>query len=124
MKTAVIILSDPKPGTEEALGRFRNALVVARDSRDAGDQVEIAFAGSGTRWPAVASQLGHPANAQYNAVRDLVKGVSRSCAVVHGADKSAPDAGACLLSQNGTTDTNGGLSVRQYLADGWTVVTF
>jgi hypothetical protein len=124
MKTAVIVISDPKPGTEEALARFRNALALARDSRAAGDTVEISFAGTGTRWPAVASQLGHPANAQFNDVRDLVHGASRSCAMLYGADKSASGVGVELVSENSRGDNRGGLSIRRYLADGWNVVVF
>jgi hypothetical protein len=48
MKTAVIIISDPKAG-EEALARAFNALAVAVESREAGDQVELSFIGTGTR---------------------------------------------------------------------------
>ena len=118
MKTAVIIASDPNSRADEALGRFRNALSLANESRNLGDQVEIGFIGAGTRWPAVASQLGHPANEAYNNVRDLVKGVSRACARVNGAEESAAAAGAALIA-NGPT---GGLSLRHYLADGWQLV--
>jgi len=40
MKTAIIILSDPKGG-EEALGRLFNALAVAHEGLQTGDQVEV-----------------------------------------------------------------------------------
>jgi len=50
MKTAIIILSDPKAG-EEALGRVFNALAVAQESLQSGDEVEVVFNGAGTRWP-------------------------------------------------------------------------
>ena len=124
MKTAVIIISDPSTGSDEALGRFRNGLVLARDSRDAGDTVELSFIGAGTRWPAVARELGHPAQAQYDGVRDLVRGASRSCAIVNGADQSAPAAGVALISENGQGERPGGISLRRYLAEGWNVVLF
>lgn len=120
MKTAVIIASDPNSRADEALGRFRNALSLAHESREQGDQVEIGFIGAGTRWPAVASALGHPANESYQRVRDLVKGVSRSCARVNGAEEAASQAGVGLVANSPT----GGLSLRQYLADGWSVVLF
>ena len=46
MKTAIIILSDPKGG-EEALGRVFNALAVAHEGLQTGDQVEVVFNGAG-----------------------------------------------------------------------------
>ena len=51
MKLAVIILSDPKSGSEEALGRVFNALALAHSGMQAGDEVEVVFNGAGTRWP-------------------------------------------------------------------------
>src|SRR5262249_24515243 len=76
MKNAVIIISDPKAGTDEALGRLLNGLVLARESAENGDQVAIVFTGPGTRWPAEITKPGHPANALYNSVRPHVLGAS------------------------------------------------
>ncbi len=50
MKTAIVILSDPKGG-DESLGRLFNGLATAHEAMQAGDQVEIVFNGAGTRWP-------------------------------------------------------------------------
>lgn len=44
-KTAIIILSDPKAGTEEALGRVFNAS--AYEFKHAGEDVKIIFQGTG-----------------------------------------------------------------------------
>ena len=43
MKTAIIILSDPKSGSEESLGRLFNALATAYDYKQAGEDVIIQF---------------------------------------------------------------------------------
>ena len=96
MKTAIIILSDPKGG-EEALGRVFNALAFAHESLHAGDQVEVVFNGAGTRWPEELSKVSHPANALYNTVREAVKGASCGCAAVFGATKSVESCGLPLL---------------------------
>lgn len=48
MKTAVVIISDPKAG-KEALARVFNALAVASEGKHAGDEVEVSFIGTGTR---------------------------------------------------------------------------
>ena len=57
MKAAVIILSDPKSGTEDALGRLFNGLATAYDFKHQGDEVTILFQGTGTRW---AGELSKP----------------------------------------------------------------
>ena len=48
---AIVVLSDPEGGGEEALGRLFNALAAAYDFRVAGDAVQVLFQGAGTRWP-------------------------------------------------------------------------
>ncbi|WP_394678583.1 hypothetical protein [uncultured Sphingobacterium sp.] len=48
-KTAIIILSDPKAGSEEALGRVFNALASAYEFKHAGEDVKIIFQGTGIR---------------------------------------------------------------------------
>jgi len=74
MKTAIIALSDPKNGSEEALGRVFNALALASECKQKGDEVAVVFNGTGTRWPAELIKFSHPANGLYNSVRDIVRG--------------------------------------------------
>ena len=45
MKAAVIIMSDPKSESDEALGRLFNALAAAYDFKNRGDEVTILFQG-------------------------------------------------------------------------------
>lgn len=119
MKTAIIILSDPQAG-EDALGRTFNALALARESRQAGDDVQIAFCGAGTRWPSELAKPAHPAGALYQEVRDLVSGVSCGCASVFGADAGGLPEKSC----NPIPGTPGVLSLREYLAEGRQVLLF
>jgi hypothetical protein len=123
MKTAIIILSDPKAG-DEALGRLFNGLAVAQEALQSGDTVEVVFNGAGTRWPAELSQLSHPANGLYNAVRNAVKGASRGCAVVFGAEESAKACGVPLLTDKALAGTPGISNLRRYLAEGWQTMVF
>lgn len=123
MKTAVIILSDPKAG-EEALGRVFNGLAVAHAGLQAGDTVEVVFNGAGARWPEELAKVSHPANALYNAVRETVKGVSCGCAAVFGATKGVEACGLPLLKDKALAGTPGISDLRRYLADGWQTLTF
>ena len=50
MKAAIIVLSDPKSGSDEALGRLFNALACAYDFKQRGDDVTLLFQGTATRW--------------------------------------------------------------------------
>ena len=123
MKTAIIILSDPKAG-EEALGRVFNALAVAQESLQSGDEVEVVFNGAGTRWPEELSKLSHPANALYNAVRESVVGASCGCAAVFGATKGVEACGVRLLQDKALAGTPGISNLRRYLAEGWQTLVF
>lgn len=124
MKTAIIITSDPKSGTEEAAGRAFNALAIAQDLLKHGNQVEIVFIGTGVRWPAEVTKPGHPFNALYNSVRDAVQGVSCGCAAAFGAEKDLQACGIPQIKDNAVDGTPGLLSVRRYLTEGWNTLVF
>jgi hypothetical protein len=124
MKTAIIVLSDPKSGSEESLGRLFNALALAAESNAAGDDVDIVFAGAGTRWPAELTQLGHPARELYDSVRPLVKGASCGCADAFEARVSVEGCEVPLLTDNALPGTSGMASIRSYVADGWSTLLF
>lgn len=123
MKTAIIVISDPKAG-EEALARVFNALGLAADCQRAGDQVELAFIGTGTRWPAALTQPTHPAHDLYQAVREVVTGGSCGCAAVFGATDGLKACGVESKKDNPIAGTPGLLSLRRYLADGWHLIMF
>lgn len=120
MKTAIIVLSDPKSQTEEALGRVFNALAVAHEYLQARETVQLLFAGAGTRWPAELNKASHPANALYKQVLDAVVGVSCACADVFGAD----DQGLARITTNAVPGTSGLPSLLALQRDGFQVLTF
>lgn len=123
-KIAVIILSDPKQGTEESLGRLFNGLAVAVDAKQRGYDIAVLFQGTGTRWPALITQTSHPANGLYEAVKDKIVGVSSACADVFGARESAREAGCDLVSEYKIPGTSGLPSISHRLADDYRVVIF
>src|SRR5215831_1394299 len=45
-KAAIIVMSDPKAGSEEALGRLFNALAAVYDFKQRGDEVTLLFQGA------------------------------------------------------------------------------
>lgn len=124
MKTAIIILSDPNTGSEEALGRVFNALAAAYDFKQANDDVEILFQGAGTRWVGELSKSNHPAHTLFKEVEDKVAGVSCGCADVFGGAEDAKKSGFDLISNNPVPGTSGLPSLRQLQNDGFNVLIF
>ena len=124
MKAAIIILSDPKSGSEEALGRVFNALAAAYDFKQKGDEVTVLFQGAGTRWLGELSKDDHPAHALFEEVRDTVAGASSGCADVFGAREEVVASGFDLIGENPVPGTSGLPSVHALVAQGHTVLTF
>ncbi|MEA1785445.1 DsrE family protein [Arenibacter sp. GZD96] len=119
-KTAIVVLSEPKSGSEESLGRVFNALAAAYDFKEAKEEVKILFQGAGTRWPEVLQDTKHPGNALYKAVEDKIEGVSCGCADVFGANPSGLD----LVRDNKVPGTTGLPSFVKLLSEGYRILTF
>ncbi len=124
MKTAIIIITDPKSNNDESNGRAFNALALAQESLRNGDQVEVSFIGAGTRWPAELTKVSHPFNALYNSVREAVVGASCGCAAAFGATEGVQACGIKEVKDNAVAGTPGLASVRRYLAEGWQTLVF
>lgn len=124
MKQAIIVMSDPKNGSEEALGRVFNALAAAYDAKQAGDDVTLQFQGAGTRWAGELVKQDHPAHGLYEAVEDRIAGISCGCADVFGAADSAEASGLDLIRDNPIPGTRGLASLRRLAADGYSILVF
>lgn len=120
MKTAIIVLSDPKSGSEESLGRVFNALAAAYEYKTKGEEVQILFQGAGTRWPEELQNDDHPAHDLFKEVEDTVAGVSCGCADVFGAEPSGFD----LIKENDVPDTTGLPSLNKLHQEGFNILTF
>ncbi len=124
MKAAIIVLSDPKSGSEEALGRMFNALAAAYDFKQGGDDVTVLFHGAGTRWIGEVGNPKHPVHELFEQVKDTVAGVSCGCADVFGATEDVEKSGFDLIKDNPVPGTSGLPSLQKLVADGYTVLTF
>jgi hypothetical protein len=124
MKVTIAIFSDPKNGSEEALGRVFNGLAAAYDFKQAGDDVSVVFQGAGTRWIGELTKKDHPAHDLFEAVKDQVAGVSCGCADVFGGSEEAQKSGLDLIKENPVPGTRGMASLWKYAAEGATILTF
>ncbi|WP_267402827.1 MULTISPECIES: DsrE family protein [unclassified Chryseobacterium] len=119
-KTAIIILSDPKSGSEEAMGRVFNALASAYEFKHAGEEVKIIFQGAGIRWPEQLEKADHPINRLYSEVRNHVQGLSKGCVAVFGTEVSGYD----LLNENEVPGTPGLPSLLNLRNEGFDILIF
>lgn len=124
MKAAIIILSDPKHGGDDALGRLFNGLAAAYDFKQRGTEVAVYFQGAGTRWAGVVGDATHPVHALYQAVADTVAGVSCGCADVFGAREEAEKNGFDLVTDNSVPGTSGLPSIAQLVEQGYAIYNF
>ena len=124
-KATIVVLSDPKSGSqEEALGRVFNALAAAYDFKRRGDDVSLQFQGAGTRWIGQLSEPDHPAHALFQEVEDTVAGVSCGCADVFGGAEEAQASGFDLITDNPVPGTTGLPSLASLVGEGRTILTF
>ncbi len=124
MKAAILVLSDPNSGSDEALGRLFNALAAAYDFKQHGDEVNLLFHGAGTRWIREVSKSYHPYHTLFEEIKDTVAGVSCGCADVFGATEDAEKSGFDLIKDNPAPGTPGLPSLQRLVAEGYTVLTF
>jgi hypothetical protein len=123
-RTAVVVLSDPEHGGDEALGRTFNALALALDLDQAGHEVEVIFQGAGTRWLGVLADPTHPVNGLFEAVRHTIVGASHGCALLFGAEQDVTANGIKLLTDNPVPGTAGVAGLRRLVEDNHRVVVF
>lgn len=116
-KIAIIVLADTN--TDEGLGRIVNALAAAGEYNKAGDQVNIVFTGTGTKWPSVLAKSDHPAHGLFEDVKSLVDGACGFCANAFGQTEAMKTYAIQLLADSGPF-----MSYRQYTEAGYQVLVF
>jgi hypothetical protein len=123
MKTVIVVFSDPKAGTDEALGRVFNALFLAYELKEKGREFDLVFQGAGVRWPAELARPEHPAHALYEAVLDRIVACG-GCADVFGAAGGLEPTGIALVRDMSIPGTTGVLDLSRHLDEGHRLVTF
>lgn len=123
MKAAILIHSDPQAG-EEALGRVFNGLAVAHDFKQRGDEVQVLFLGTGTRWIAELNNPNNPVYGLFELVKDKVAGVSKGCATVFGATEAVKSSQFDFINDNPVPGTDGLPSVAGLMDDGFHILLY
>lgn len=116
-KIAIVILADTE--THGDLGRAVNALEVAKEFAEAGDEVAIVFDGAGTKWIPALDDPSHKRHALWTSVKDHVAGACAFCSAAFGAKAGVESAGVALLSEFEEHP-----SLRGYAEKGYRILTF
>lgn len=116
MKLAVLILADSESHAD--LGRLVNALELANEAQEEGDDVEVIFDGAGTTWIPELEDPDHPSHALYTRLQDDIE-VCEYCAGAFDAEADIESADVPLVSEY-----DGHPSVRSLVAEGYEVVSF
>jgi len=117
-KAALVILADTD--THEALGRIANALEVAKEMKEEGEDVKIVFDGAGTIWVPELADPEHKMHPLYEAVKDKIDGVCHFCAGAFGVRHKIEKLGDVpLLSEYDEHP-----SLLRLMRDGYQVITF
>lgn len=116
-KIAVIILADIE--THGDMGRVANALELAKESRERGDDVHVIFDGAGTRWVPQLHQGDSKLSPLYKEVADKVTGACEYCSTAFGVLEAVRTTGVPLLAEYDKHP-----SLRRLITEGFTVLTF
>lgn len=116
-KVAILVLAEAESHGD--LGRAVNALEVAKEFKDHGDEVQIVFDGGGTEWVGKLADSSHDAHTVYEAVKDKIKGACKFCSGAFGVTDQVKEAGVTLLDEYENHP-----SVRSLVQDGYQVITF
>lgn len=114
---AVLILA----GTETAadLGRVVNALQIARELDEAGDEITVIFDGAGTQWVPTLSDEGHKYHDLYQKTRGVIAGACSYCAGAYGVKEDIEGTEVDLLDE-----FDGHPSIRTLISNGYQIITF
>lgn len=101
------------------VSRAYRGLKVAKEFVEAGDDTVVVFDGSGVETLAAIANPGHKLNALLQSIHESVGGACSFCADSHEVREAIVAAGYSLLA-----DYDGEASVRNFVNDGYTILTF
>ncbi len=117
IKVAVVILADTE--THEDMARVHNALLAAKEFKDAKDEFKLIFDGAGTKWVKELSKPDHPFHELFVSLKGKSTVVCSFCAGAFGIKESALVSSIPLMGEY-----EGHPSFRELIAQGYQVITF
>ncbi len=116
-KAAVVVFSELDSDHAQK-ARVVNALQIAREFKEAGDEVKVIFDGGGVTAVAALCQPDHQLHRLYETIADRVEGACAFCAKAFGVQVQLAAAGVPFVS-----DYKQHPSFRSLVVDGFEVFT-
>jgi hypothetical protein len=116
-QAAMLVLAGTE--TRADLGRVVNALQIARELDEAGDEVTVIFDGAGTQWVPALSDEGHKYHSLFEKTKGRVAGACSYCAAAYGVKDKIEQTDVELLDE-----FEGHPSVRKLISNGYEILTF
>lgn len=116
--TAILVLAGTE--TKADLGRVVNALQIARELDEAGDEVTVIFDGAGTQWVPTLSDEEHKYHSLFDKTRSVIAGACNYCANAYGVKEDIEKIADIDLID----EFDGHPSIRKLLSNGYTLLTF
>ncbi len=117
-KVALVVFAESE-GSHSDLARVVNALEVAKEFKEGGDEVELIFDGGGVTSAVAFANPKNKRHRAYAAVQDKVGGVCAFCAKAFGVYEQAQALGIPLLEEFEKHP-----SLRSRVSNGYQVITF
>jgi hypothetical protein len=116
-QAAMLVLA----GTEARadLGRVVNALQIARELNESGDEVTVIFDGAGTQWVPALLDEEHRYHGLFESTKDNIAGACSYCAGAYGVKEEIEKTDIDLLDE-----FDGHPSVRKLISNGYQILTF
>jgi hypothetical protein len=111
------VLADTE--THGDLARTVNALMMAKELVEAGDDVELIFDGAGTQWPGILADPDHKSHRLFEQVHGVISGACAFCSRAFDAEEGVRRAEVPFLEEY-----KGHPSIRRLIQDGRKVLTF
>jgi hypothetical protein len=116
-QAAMLILAGME--TKADLGRVVNALQIARELDEAGDEVKVVFDGAGTQWVPALSDEEHNYHKLFEEIKEKIAGACSYCAGAYGVKDAIESTDVDLLDE-----FDGHPSIRKLISNGFQVLTF
>lgn len=118
MKKVLLIIYAGKE-THEGMGRVFNALIAAKELKEAKHDVSLIFDGAGTEWLADIMQESSQMHQLYQTLKDNISAACDFCAGAFKVKEQLQAQKAPLVGQY-----EGHPSFRKYVEEGYQIVTF
>ncbi len=117
IKVAIVVLADTE--THGDMARVHNALLAAKEFKDAKDDFKLIFDGAGTKWIKELSKPDHMFHELFDSLKGKSTGVCSFCAGAFGIKESAMESSIPLMGEYEEHP-----SFRKLISQDYQIITF